>query len=46
MTTKLLEVLAFFRRIQESELIAVSTPCEPTSCQGAAEALASFLGST
>jgi EpsI family protein len=41
---KALEVLAFFRRLPTSELIAISTPCAPSDCAVAAGVLARFLG--
>lgn len=41
---KLLEIPAFFRRIASSELVAVSTACEPESCQAASATLRSFFG--
>ena len=41
---KLLEVLAFFRRATVSELVALSTACEPESCAAASQVLGRFLG--
>jgi exosortase len=43
---KLLEIVAFVRRKSVSEVLAVSTACEPTTCSRAAEVLADFLGGT
>jgi EpsI family protein len=40
---KLAEALAFFRRRTVSELVAVSSACQPESCAEAAEALSSFV---
>jgi EpsI family protein len=41
---KLLELPAFFSRRRQAELLVASTPCGPEECQGAAEALFSFVG--
>lgn len=41
---KLLEIPAFFRRVDSSELIALSTVCAPGSCEAGARALAAILG--
>jgi EpsI family protein len=40
---KLLEVVAFFTRIEHAELVALSAPCEPDSCAVASEALNRFM---
>ena len=40
---KLLEVYAYLSRTTISELVAVSTACEPESCESAAGRLADFL---
>jgi exosortase len=41
---KVLEIPAFLTRRRVSELFALSTPCEPTDCRNAFEALAAFTG--
>jgi hypothetical protein len=41
---KLLEIPAFFRRVDSSELIALSTACDLESCEAGARALAAILG--
>jgi len=42
--SKLLGVVAFFKRTPRAELIAVSTGCASDSCERASEALSSFMG--
>jgi EpsI family protein len=40
---KLLEIPAFFRRIESAELIALSAACAPGTCAEASESLVAFL---
>lgn len=41
---KALEVPAFFFRRESAELLSLSTPCEPTSCEQAIRTLTAFSG--